>query len=95
MAEPSFTTTTTAPNHQGDVVADDPPVSLQDSNDTGEGGKIKMIIQLVKKCLGVKDIASMCVFVPPPAHHPPQRSTSHSLPGGCPYRHRLWNLSQI
>jgi len=27
--------------------------------DTGEGGKLKMIVTLVKRCLGVKDIASM------------------------------------
>lgn len=36
-------------------------ISVPDSGDTGEGGKIKMIVQLVKKCLGVKDIAAMCV----------------------------------
>ena len=43
---------------------DDPhstPMSLPESGDTGEGGKLKMIVQLVKKCLGVKDIASMFV----------------------------------
>ena len=34
-------------------------VSVPDSGDHGEGGKLKMIVQLVKKCLGVKDIASM------------------------------------
>lgn len=34
-------------------------VSVPDGGDTGEGGKLKMIIQLVKKCLGVKDIATM------------------------------------
>lgn len=35
------------------------PISVPDTGDTGEGGKLKMIVQLVKKCLGVKDIASM------------------------------------
>lgn len=30
--------------------------------DSGEGGKLKMIVQLVKRCLGVKDIATMCVL---------------------------------
>lgn len=39
-----------------------PPISVPDSNDTGEGGKLKMIVQLVKKCLGVKDIATMYVL---------------------------------
>ncbi len=40
-------------------------VSVPDTSDTGESGKLKMIVQLVKKCLGVKDIASMCVREPP------------------------------
>lgn len=37
-------------------------VSVLDTGDAGEGGKLKMIVQLVKKCFGVKDIATMCVF---------------------------------
>ncbi|KAF9003572.1 hypothetical protein BDQ17DRAFT_1325969 [Cyathus striatus] len=44
------------------VVDDDTPeplVYVPDSGDAGEGGKMKMIVQLVKKCLGVQDIASM------------------------------------
>lgn len=49
-----------------DTVADDdapgPPISVPDSGD-GEGGKLKMILQLVKKSLGVKDIAAMFVVV--------------------------------
>lgn len=40
------------------------PISIPDSGDTGEGGKLKMIVQLVKKCLGVKDIAAMYVLGP-------------------------------
>lgn len=43
-------------------VDDGPPVSVPDSGDTGESGKLKMIIQLVRKCMGIKDIASMCVL---------------------------------
>jgi hypothetical protein len=39
-----------------------PPVAVADSGDHGEGGKVKMIVSLVKKCLGVKDIASMWVW---------------------------------
>ncbi|CAL1708602.1 unnamed protein product [Somion occarium] len=38
-------------------------VSVPDAGDTGEG-KLKMIVQLVKKCLGVKDIASMRLSLP-------------------------------
>ncbi|PIL27701.1 hypothetical protein GSI_10854 [Ganoderma sinense ZZ0214-1] len=40
------------------------PISVPDSGDTGESGKLKMIIQLVKKCLGVKDIAAMRLSLP-------------------------------
>lgn len=42
-----------------DPTEEDAPISVPDSGDTGESGKLKMIVQLVKKCLGVKDIASM------------------------------------
>ena len=46
-----------------DVVVDSdapgPPISVPDSGDTGEGGKLKMIVALVRKSLGVKDIAAM------------------------------------
>ncbi|KAG7097745.1 hypothetical protein E1B28_005066 [Marasmius oreades] len=47
-----------------DEGAPGPPISVPDSGDTGEGGKLKMIVQLVKKCLGVKDIASMRLSLP-------------------------------
>ena len=40
-----------------------PPMSVpEEPADAGEGGKLKMIVQLVKNCLGVKDIAAMCVL---------------------------------
>jgi hypothetical protein len=42
-----------------DAVEDGPPISVPDSGDTGESGKLKMIVQLVRKCMGIKDIASM------------------------------------
>lgn len=32
---------------------------VSDPNDASEGGKLKMILQLVKRSLGVKDIAAM------------------------------------
>jgi hypothetical protein len=47
-----------------DPILDAPPVSVPDTGDAGEGGKLKMIVQLVKKCLGVKDIASMRLSLP-------------------------------
>lgn len=37
------------------------PISVPDTGDHGEGGKLKMIVQLVRRALGVKDIAAMCV----------------------------------
>jgi hypothetical protein len=52
-----------------DDEAPGPPISVPDSGDTGEGGKIKMIVQLVKKCLGVKDIAAMCATPPHKQFH--------------------------
>jgi hypothetical protein len=42
-------------------IEEDAPITVPDSGDSGEGGKVKMIVQLVKKCLGVKDIAAMFV----------------------------------
>ncbi|KAG2367206.1 hypothetical protein BDR07DRAFT_1351446 [Suillus spraguei] len=53
----------------GEVLEDDdeapgPTISLPDSSDVGEGGKLSMIVQLVKKCLGVKDIAAMRLSLP-------------------------------
>ncbi|KAG5645511.1 hypothetical protein DXG03_005921 [Asterophora parasitica] len=42
-----------------DEDAPGPPISVPDSGDMGEGGKLKMIVQLLKKCLGVKDIAAI------------------------------------
>lgn len=38
-------------------------VAISES-DTSEGGKLKMIVQLVKRCLGVKDIAAMRLSLP-------------------------------
>ncbi|KAI5121130.1 hypothetical protein M0805_002802 [Coniferiporia weirii] len=32
--------------------------------DSGEGGKLKMIVQLLKRCLGVKDLAAMRLSLP-------------------------------
>ncbi|KAG1730899.1 hypothetical protein EDB19DRAFT_1366603, partial [Suillus lakei] len=52
----------------GEVLDDDeapgPTISLPDSGDTGKGGKLSRIVQLIKKCLGVKDIAAMRLSLP-------------------------------
>lgn len=46
-----------------DKIVDDeapgPPISVPDTGEHSEGGKLKMIVSLVKKSLGVKDIAAM------------------------------------
>ena len=39
------------------------PSLVADSGDTGDGGKLKTIGKLVKKYLGVTDIAAMFVFL--------------------------------
>lgn len=54
------------------------PISVPDTGDHGEGGKLKMIVQLVKRALGVKDIAAMCVVLflstSSLTHHPPTQA---------------------
>lgn len=56
---PEDVTGTRDVDHETD--APGPPISVPDSGDIGEGGKLKMIVALVKKSLGVKDIAAMFV----------------------------------
>jgi hypothetical protein len=46
--------------------AQSPTATLADEPDAGEGGKLKMIIQIVKRSLGVKDLAAMYVVPYPP-----------------------------
>ena len=47
------------PADPNDPDAPGAPISVPDSGETGEGGKLKMIIGLVKRSFGVKDIAAM------------------------------------
>lgn len=57
--------TSTSRQEATSSTADDaPPISVPDSGDTGESGKLKMIVQLVRKCMGIKDIASMRLSLP-------------------------------
>ena len=64
------------------------PISVPDSGDTGESGKLKMIVSLVKKCLGVKDIAAMYVSIHDYllATCPPTCMNQASLTSGIPPR---------
>ncbi|KAG9311827.1 hypothetical protein JVU11DRAFT_8074 [Chiua virens] len=56
---------TVDPTVVADEDAPDPPISVpEEPVEAGEGGKLKMIVQLVKKCLGVKDIAAMRLSLP-------------------------------
>ena len=56
-------TVDSAGNSRVEPVEEEPAaVAVADTGESGESGKLKMIVQLVKKCLGVKDIASMCVY---------------------------------
>jgi hypothetical protein len=48
---------TTAPE---DTEAQAAALSIDVPEDTGEGGKLRMIVQLVKRSFGVKDLAAMC-----------------------------------
>ena len=49
------------PTSHDDPDAPGEPISVPDNGDHGEGGKLKMIVQLVKRSLGVKDLAAMQV----------------------------------
>ncbi|KZO98535.1 hypothetical protein CALVIDRAFT_26847 [Calocera viscosa TUFC12733] len=42
----------------------DTPIAIPESTDTSETSKLKMIMQLVKKCFGVSDIANMRLSLP-------------------------------
>jgi hypothetical protein len=57
----SLRTMASSPQIEPEIVDDGPPISVPDTGDAGESGKLKMIIQLVRKCMGIKDIASMLV----------------------------------
>ena len=50
-------------NIEYEVDTSAPPVSVPDTGDAGESGKLKIIVSLVKKCFWVKDIASMYVLL--------------------------------
>jgi len=52
---------------EANVVDEDAPgalISMPDSGDSGEGGKLRMIVGLLKKALGVKDLAAMRLSLP-------------------------------
>jgi len=47
-----------------DPDAPGPPISVSETTEGGEGGKLRMIVTLLKKALGVKDIAAMRLSLP-------------------------------
>ena len=48
-----------APTIDSEEVADAQAVAIDVPDDTGDGGRLRMIIQLVKRSFGVKDLAAM------------------------------------
>jgi hypothetical protein len=54
---------------EADADAVGSPITVPDTGDHGESGKLKMIVQLVKRSLGVKDLAAMSVAS---SNHMPQ-----------------------
>lgn len=65
MVDAVVADTPTAPEDATvDGDAPGPAISVPDSGDTGEVGRLRMIVQLVKKSLGVKDIAAMRLSLP-------------------------------
>lgn len=80
---------TTTSGNEPDIVDDGPPISVPDTSDAGESGKLKMIVGLVRKCMGIKDIASMYVSAGPRYS---MYSTFVVLAGGFRYQPLCWNL---
>ncbi|KAG9001282.1 hypothetical protein FRB93_012209 [Tulasnella sp. JGI-2019a] len=55
-------------------------VAVIAEGESGEGGKMKMIVQLVKRCLGVKDIAAIADWESLVATNVPSDTRRLSLP---------------
>jgi hypothetical protein len=68
--------------------ADAQAVAIDVPDDTGEGGRLRMIVQLVKRSFGVKDLAAMWalfsnIFLGSLSHSYPSLSTSQRLSFAC------------
>jgi hypothetical protein len=70
--------------------ADAQAAAIDVPDDTGEGGKLRMIVQLVKRSFGVKDLAAMWASFSLSAQCPLARATrtalariTHLLPSFC------------
>lgn len=49
----------TPPTEMDEAEVDAQAAAIDVPDDTGEGGKLRMIVQLVKRSFGVKDLAAM------------------------------------
>ena len=64
-------------------------LSIDVPEDTGEGGKLRMIVQLVKRSFGVKDLAAMCA--PNHLFDPTNLHPFSLFPGAFHSPHRCWS----
>ena len=55
----STPTTEVDPTQMDEAEVDAQAAAIDVPDDTGEGGKLRMIVQLVKRSFGVKDLAAM------------------------------------
>lgn len=55
----TLTHSSTPPTEMDEAEADVQAAAIDVPDDTGEGGKLRMIVQLVKRSFGVKDLAAM------------------------------------
>ena len=55
----SLSLNSTPPTEMDEAEADAQAAAIDVPDDTGEGGKLRMIVQLVKRSFGVKDLASL------------------------------------
>jgi hypothetical protein len=59
LVSPPLCTTQDIPTTTDPEEADAQAAAIDVPDDTGEGGKLRMIVQLVKRSFGVKDLAAM------------------------------------
>ncbi len=55
----TLTLNSAPPTEMDEAEVDAQAAAIDVPDDTGEGGKLRMIVQLVKRSFGVKDLAAM------------------------------------
>ena len=90
LVSPPLGTTQDIPTTTDPEEADAQAAAIDVPDDTGEGGKLRMIVQLVKRSFGVKDLAAMWASssLSLSVQCPLARATPH-----CPHQnHSLYDL---